>query len=63
MRPVAGGWEAEIPAPYTDSAFALQYYFEPTDPAGQAWLYPGLGSALARSPYYVIRQAEPAKPA
>jgi hypothetical protein len=56
MQPAPGGWAAEIPGAYTDSAFALQYYFEPRDPAGQAWLHPGLGSALARQPYYVIRQ-------
>jgi hypothetical protein len=49
-------WHAEIPGPYTDSDFALQYYFEPTDPAGQAWIHPGLGSALSRPPYLVLRQ-------
>jgi hypothetical protein len=57
MQPSAGAWLAEIPAAYSDSAFPLQYYFEPTDSAGRAWLHPGLGSALARQPYFVLRQA------
>jgi hypothetical protein len=57
MQPAALGWLAEIPGAYSDSAFPLQYYFEPTDAAGQAWLYPGLGSALTRQPYFVLRQA------
>jgi hypothetical protein len=57
MTGAAESWQAEIPAAYTDSHFALQYYFEPVDITGQAWLYPGLGSALARQPYYVLRQS------
>ena len=52
----AGRIFAEIPGPATDSDFALQYYFEPTDPSGNAWIYPGLGSALARPPYLILRQ-------
>jgi hypothetical protein len=56
MAAVAGAWKAEIPAAYSDSAFPLQYYFEPTDGPGRAWLFPGLGSALARQPYFVLRQ-------
>ena len=57
MQLADGAWQGEIPAPYTDSAFPLQYYFEPTTSAGQAWIHPGLGSALARQPYFVLRQA------
>jgi hypothetical protein len=57
MQRVHGSWHAEIPGAYTDSDFALQYYFEPTDSNGRAWIYPGLGSALARTPYLVLRQA------
>jgi hypothetical protein len=57
MQPVEGSWRGEIPGAYTDSKFALQYYFEPTDQAGASWIHPGLGSALARAPYLVLRQA------
>jgi hypothetical protein len=58
MELADGSWRAEIPGAYTDSDFALQYYFEPVDhAAGLAWIHPGLGSALARPPYYVLRQA------
>ena len=52
-----GAWRAEIPAGYTDSSFPIQYYFEPADAAGRAWLFPGLGAALSRQPYFVVRQA------
>jgi hypothetical protein len=57
MQAAASGWTAEIPGAYSDSAFPLQYYFEPRDAAGHPWLYPGLGSALTREPYFVLRQA------
>ena len=57
MQLADGGiWRAGIPGDYSDSAYPLQYYFEPTDAAGVPWLYPGLGNALARQPYYVLRQ-------
>jgi len=58
MRLSGPTWRGEIPAAYTDSAFPLQYYFEPTDETGASWLYPGLGSALARAPYLVVRQSK-----
>jgi hypothetical protein len=57
MQPIEGSWRGEIPGAYTDSRFPLQYYFEPTDPAGVSWVHPGLGNALARAPYFVLRQA------
>jgi hypothetical protein len=57
MQLTDGTWGGEIPAGYTDSAFPLQYYFEPATAGGQAWIHPGLGSALSRQPYYVLRQA------
>jgi hypothetical protein len=56
MQLAGGAWQAEIPAAYSDSVFPLQYYFEPTDATGSAWLYPGLGIALARQPYFVLRR-------
>jgi len=48
--------KALIPAAYTSSAFALEYYFELRDSAGNATLYPGLGIDLANQPYFVISQ-------
>jgi hypothetical protein len=58
MELANGSWKAEIPGAYTDSDFALLYYFEPIDHAsGLAWIFPGLGSAIARPPYNVLRQA------
>lgn len=57
MQLTGGTWHAGIPAADTDSAYPLQYYFEPTDKAGASWIYPGVGSALSRQPYLVLRQA------
>jgi hypothetical protein len=57
MKPATAAWHGEVPAAYTDSKFPLQYYFEPTNEAGVSWVHPGLGSALARPPYLVLRQA------
>lgn len=47
---------ASIPASYTQSRFALQYYFELYS-ATSAALYPGLTRELANQPYFVVRQA------
>ncbi len=43
-----------IPAEYTASPYALEYYFE-VDPAdGHTVLYPGLGPQLIQQPYFVV---------
>ena len=47
--------EGIIPADYTDTPFALQYYFELTDASGQSSLHPGLGPTLTDQPYFVLR--------
>jgi hypothetical protein len=47
---------AAIPSSYTQSRFALQYYFELYS-ATSAALYPGLTRDLANQPYFVVRQA------
>lgn len=63
---MAGGgreYRAEVPAPYTDSPFPIQYYFEGRNAGGGAWLYPGLGLDLTTVPYYVVRQAARGGPA
>jgi hypothetical protein len=49
--------KAGIPAAYTKSPFAIQYYFELRDSTGDATLYPGLGPDLANQPYFVISQS------
>lgn len=48
---------AAIPAAYTDSPYALQYYFEFRTGAGKATLYPGFAADLANQPYFVVRKA------
>jgi hypothetical protein len=49
-------WSATIPAAYTDSPYALQYYFEVRESSAKAWLYPGLGPDLTNQPYFVVRR-------
>jgi hypothetical protein len=53
MERRANAYHAVIPADYTDTAYAIQYYFELHD-GPEAWLYPGLGPALAQQPYFVV---------
>jgi hypothetical protein len=48
---------AAIPASYTDSPYALQYYFEVRTGPERAWLYPGFAPDLANQPYFVVRRA------
>jgi len=55
MKAAPGKFRAEIPDEYTDRYYPLEYYFEPGDEAGRAWLYPGLGPTLTQQPYFVIR--------
>jgi hypothetical protein len=56
MRFDGGAYHATIPATYTASPYALQYYFTLCDPSGRAWLYPGLNDTLSNQPYFVVRQ-------
>jgi hypothetical protein len=49
--------EATIPAAYTDSPYALQYYFTLIGSPARAHLFPGLGSDLTGQPYFVVRRA------
>ncbi|HEX7363368.1 MAG TPA: hypothetical protein VF283_22995 [Bryobacteraceae bacterium] len=57
MRRQADGYSAEIPAVYTNSPYALQYYFELRSSAKRAWLYPGFAPDPINVPYFVVRQA------
>ena len=55
MEPAGRLWRATIPPEYTQSPYALQYYFEMKDAPDSAWLYPGLGKDLTRQPYFVVQ--------
>jgi hypothetical protein len=55
MVQVAGGYEATIPAAYTDSPYPLMYHFELRAADGVAWYWPDLGDDLADQPYMVVR--------
>jgi hypothetical protein len=50
-------FHATIPGNYTNSKYALQYYFELRRAADDAWLFPGLGNDLRGQPYFVVRSA------
>jgi hypothetical protein len=49
-------WRAAIPAEYTQSPYALQYYFELKEGPESAALYPGFGEQLTGPPYFVVRR-------
>jgi hypothetical protein len=55
MTVQGGGWRGEVPATYTASPFALQYYFELRSEQ-VAVLSPGLRGDLSNQPYYLVRQ-------
>ncbi|HUX88412.1 MAG TPA: hypothetical protein VMW65_15525 [Chloroflexota bacterium] len=62
MEPVVAAegparYRASIPNEYTDSPFALEYFFVLRSKGGDAWLAPGFEPDLANQPYYVVRQA------
>jgi hypothetical protein len=54
MQTNGSAYKAMIPADYTASRFALQYYFELRQGSAKAWLYPGFGPSLANQPYFVV---------
>ncbi len=51
------GNEVSIPATYTKSPFAIQYFLELRQSPSRVTLYPGLGVDLTNQPYFVISQA------
>jgi len=55
MQSAGKGWTVAIPAAYTSSPNALQYFFELKTDAGASVLYPGLGQNLCEQPYFVVR--------
>ena len=56
MQSNGRSWRAEIPADYTRSPFALQYYFELKAAPASAAIYPGLGPERTGQPYFVVRR-------
>ena len=49
-------YTATIPMEYTQSEFALQYYFELQYAPAVATMYPGLGPDLTDRPYFLVQQ-------
>ncbi len=49
-----GVYAAAIPQEYTQSDFALEYYFELADATGAKWMYPGFNNALSNQPYFAV---------
>ncbi|MGD0498411.1 MAG: twin-arginine translocation signal domain-containing protein [Bryobacteraceae bacterium] len=56
MELSAGAYHASIPAPYTDSPYPLQYYFELQEAPDKAWFYPGFAPDLANLPYFELHR-------
>jgi hypothetical protein len=49
-----GAYTAAIPAEYTQSKFALEYYFELEGGTGVKWMYPGFSKTLSNQPYFAV---------
>ncbi len=47
-------WREAIPSDYTQSPYALQYYFEVRETPESAAIYPGFGAQLTGQPYFVV---------
>ena len=52
-----GAFQAVIPAAYTQSPFALEYYFELRPAGANPTLYPGFDELFASQPYFVLNRA------
>jgi hypothetical protein len=55
------GFKTAIPADYTKSPFALEYYFELRRDATTAWLHPGFAANLDNQPYFVVTSSAPVR--
>ncbi|HET7348577.1 MAG TPA: hypothetical protein VFJ10_14670, partial [Acidobacteriaceae bacterium] len=53
-----GRYAGAIPAEYTDSRYALEYYFELRDENGVAWMCPGFNQTLSNRPYFTVSRAK-----
>ncbi|HZY72460.1 MAG TPA: hypothetical protein VFE22_05065, partial [Edaphobacter sp.] len=59
MKLSGGLHSATIPASYTDSPYALQYYFELQHSPTESTMFPGLGPDLTQRPYFLVEQQSP----
>jgi hypothetical protein len=50
-------FQASIPAAYTQSPFALEYYFELRQTPTSATLYPGFNAQFTNQPYFVLMKS------
>jgi hypothetical protein len=59
MSLMQDAFRGQIPGPYADSPFPIQYYFEMRPRSGEPFLYPGLGLSPSPNPqpYFVVKQA------
>lgn len=48
------GFKTAIPADYTQSPYALEYYFEFRRDAAATLLHPGFAANFGNQPYYVL---------
>jgi hypothetical protein len=56
MKEQDGRFSQVIPAEYTHSEYALQYYFEWKHGVNAAALYPGFNRTLSNQPYFTVLQ-------
>jgi len=56
MKLSGGTYVATIPGDYTNSPYALQYYFELQYSPAHADMFPGLGPDLTQRPYFLVEQ-------
>jgi hypothetical protein len=54
MQRDSGNYAAAIPAEYTQTDFALEYYFDLATPSGTARLEPAFNETLSNQPYYAL---------
>ena len=54
MESTESGFTGVIPAEYTQTVFALEYYFELRASNGATWIDPALNATLSNQPYYAV---------
>jgi hypothetical protein len=57
MQQEGRSFQASIPAAYTQSPFALEYYFELRENPTSATLYPGFNAQFTNQPYFVLMKS------
>ncbi|MGP8247953.1 MAG: hypothetical protein ACLQVN_26000 [Bryobacteraceae bacterium] len=58
MEGDGSAFKATIPGTYTQSPFALEYYFEVRQGGASVGLYPGFNEVLANQPYFVLTRGQ-----